>query len=93
MQRRAKLFDDTGGSSVRAFLELRRGNGNIPPAWIERSAESRRQRQAELTELLAAQSIDAIVALEDWEKAYEKECFYRGIRILLELERKGGTKL
>jgi hypothetical protein len=30
-----------------------------------------------------------IATLRDWEEAYEKECFYNGIRILFELERDG----
>ena len=30
-----------------------------------------------------------IQAVEDWERVYRKECFYRGLRVLLELERDG----
>jgi hypothetical protein len=32
-------------------------------------------------------------ALSRWDTAYNKENFYRGIRILLELQRKGSSKL
>jgi len=32
-------------------------------------------------------------ALTRWETAYNKENFYRGIRILLELQRKGSSTL
>jgi len=32
-------------------------------------------------------------ALSRWETAYNKENFYRGIRILLELQRNGSSKL
>jgi hypothetical protein len=31
--------------------------------------------------------------LSRWETAYNKENFYRGIRILLELQRNGSSKL
>jgi hypothetical protein len=31
--------------------------------------------------------------LSRWETAYNKEHFYRGIRILLELQRNGSSKL
>ncbi len=31
--------------------------------------------------------------LQRWEVAYNKESFYRGIRILLELQRNGSSKL
>jgi len=31
--------------------------------------------------------------LREWEKRYNKECFYYGLRVLLELGRKGGMRL
>ena len=93
MPREASLFDDTAGSPVRAFFALRRDGGNIPPAWIERSRQSRKSRHAALAKLLKRESINAVPLLEDWELAFRKECFYLGLRILLELEREGKTKL
>jgi hypothetical protein len=33
------------------------------------------------------------VALGRWETAYQKENFYRGIRVLLELQRNGSSAL
>jgi len=33
------------------------------------------------------------VLLNRWEIAYRKENFYRGIRVLLELQRNGSSKL
>ena len=91
MPREAVLFEKSGGSAVKAFL--RRNGGNIPPNWIDRSSASRKNRQKELGKLLYSKSIDAVPLLEDWELAYQKECFYYGLRVLLELERKGKTKL
>jgi len=93
MAREAELFEQTSGSPLEAFLLLRQNGGNIPPAWIERSSESRKKRQKELAKTLQDNSLDAVQLLRDWEVTYRKECFYRGIRILMELERSGKTKL
>jgi hypothetical protein len=32
-------------------------------------------------------------ALDGWETAYNKESFYRGLRVLLELQRNGSSKI
>jgi len=93
MTREAELFEQTDGSPLEAFLLLRQKGGNIPPSWIERSNASRTKRQKELAKSLQDNSLDAVNLLRDWELAYNKECFYRGIRILMELERSGKTKL
>ncbi len=93
MPREANLFEVVNGSVVEAFLLLRAESKNIPPAWIERAKESRKNRQKRLAELLGENSLDALPALRDWELAYRKECFYYGLRALLELERQGGTRL
>jgi len=91
--RKASLFDQTDGSPLEAYLLLRQDGGNIPPAWIDRATGSRRNRQKELATALKKNSLDASALLRDWELAYRKECFYYGIRVLMELERSGKTKL
>jgi len=93
MSREAGLFEKSGGSVVKAFHILRQNGGNIPPNWIDRSSVSRKNRQKELGNQLHSKSIDAVPLLDDWEIAYQKECFYYGLRVLLELERRGKTKL
>lgn len=93
MPREAGLFEESGGSVVRAYHILRQNGGNIPPNWIDRSSASRMNRQKELGKQLHTRSLDAVPLLEDWELAYRKECFYYGLRVLLELERTGKTKL
>jgi hypothetical protein len=93
MPREAGLFEMADGSCLRGYLLLRQEGGNIPPQWIERSAESRRGRQKKIAVVLRKGSVGEILAVEDWEIAYKKECFYRGIRILFELERNGKSKL
>ena len=93
MPREATLFEETNGNSVEAYLLLRRDGGNIPPAWIDRAGESRKNREKVLAAALQENSLDAIGLLRDWELAYRKECFYYGIRALMELQRSGSTKL
>ncbi len=92
MPREAGLFEAANGSVVEGYFLLRQRGGNIPPNWIDRASESRRSRQKELGKLLKSKSIDAMPLLRDWELAYQKECFYYGLRVLLELERKGKTE-
>ena len=93
MPREASLFDATNGSPMEAYLRLREDGGNIPPNWIDRASESRKNREKELAKALRANSLDALALLRDWELAYRKECFYYGIRVLMELERSGKSKL
>jgi hypothetical protein len=93
MPREATLFEQTGGSPVRAYLALLRDGGNIPPNWIDRARESRKNREKALVETLQEGGVSGLLDLEDWELAYRKECFYRGIRALMELQRDGKTKL
>jgi hypothetical protein len=92
MPREAGLFEAAGGSVVEGYFLLRKEGRNIPPAWIDRAWKSRRQRQKGLGTILRKKSLDAIPLLKDWEIAYQKECFYYGLRALLELERHGKTK-
>lgn len=68
------------------------GGKNIPPNWIDRSSKSREKRQKELGKLLKNNSLDVVPLLKDWEIAFQKECFYYGLRVLLELERTGDTE-
>jgi hypothetical protein len=93
MPREARLYEQTNGSSLEAFLLLRQEGRNIPPAWIERSRRSRKHGEKELAKALRDKSLEAIYLLRNWELAYRKECFYHGIRVLMELERSGKSKL
>ncbi len=93
MPREAGLFDETGGSALEGYLLLKRDGGNIPPMWIKRARLSRKRREKELAATLKKKSLDAVYLLRDWELAYRKECFYHGIRVLMELERAGQSKL
>ena len=94
MPREASLFEESNGSVLRAYLLLKNGgSANIPPNWIERARESRKNRETNIAQLLKNGRIRDLLALEEWEVAYRKECFYRGLRILLELERNAHSDL
>jgi hypothetical protein len=93
MAREAALFESTNGNVVEAYFVLRESGANIPPMWIERASLSRKNKEKELAKLLQAGSLDAIGYLKEWDFAYRKECFYYGIRVLMELERHGRSKL
>jgi hypothetical protein len=92
MPREAGLFEAANGSIVEAYFLLRNSGKNIPPAWIDRATQSRKKRQKSMGKVLKSKSLDAIPLLKDWEISYRKECFYYGLRALLELERHGKTK-
>ncbi|MGC2420845.1 MAG: hypothetical protein WA405_04250 [Candidatus Acidiferrales bacterium] len=94
MPREAGLFESSKGSVLKAYLLLKSGgSANIPPNWIERARESRKNREATIASLLRKGKLQDFPQLEDWELKYRKECFYKGLRALLELERSGKTKL
>jgi hypothetical protein len=94
MAREASLFDESAGTAVEAYLMLKStGSANIPPMWIERARASRKSREARLSEVLHGGGVRDFPIFRDWELAYRKECFYRGIRVLLEPERDGESEL
>lgn len=93
MPREAGLFEAAGGSPLRGYLLLRQQGKNIPPNWIDRAATSRRSRQSGVAKAMKSGRPADYLTLEEWELAYRKECFYYGIRVLLDLDRTGKTKL
>jgi hypothetical protein len=107
MPREAKLFASSSGSAVRGFLKFRAnipprwiGNARTSRKRIEpeivrafrslmRLSEDRPRARVAIKN--AGKEFRAV--LDRWETAYNKENFYRGIRILLELQRNGSSKL
>ena len=106
MPREPKLFNASKGSPARGFLRLTANlpPSWIDRAFASRKAlepevlkAMRRLRQLRLKRpnarvTIKAAARDLRVALQQWETAYRKECFYYGIRVLLELERDGSTE-
>jgi hypothetical protein len=107
MPREAKLFLSSSGSAARGFLRFRanipprwiknaqKSRKRIEPEIVQalRSVQSiqRNRRRAKVALKEASKQFRAV--LRRWETAYNKENFYRGIRILLELQRNGSSKL
>jgi hypothetical protein len=93
MPREATLFDSADGSVLKGYWLLQRGGANIPPMWIQRASQSRCRLHKDVAQALRRKSKSGQSTLKEWEKRYNKECFYYGLRVLLELARKGKTRL
>jgi hypothetical protein len=107
MPREAKLFLSSSGSSARGFLRFRanipprwirnaqKSRKRIEPEIVNalRSVKGiqRNRPRAQVALKKARNHLGAVLRL--WETAYNKEHFYRGICILLELQRNGSSKL
>jgi hypothetical protein len=105
--REAKLFVSSSGSAVRGFVKFRanipprwiknarNSRKRLEPEIVEalRSVKSiqRNRPRAHVALKNANRQVKAI--LNRWETAYNKENFYRGIRVLLELQRNGSSGL
>lgn len=87
------LYEESKGDVLEAYLLLKGNRGtNVPPAWIERYHESRKKVEHEVGKILKKKNLDGYATLKDWVDKFQKECFYRGIRALMEIERQGKTK-
>jgi len=107
MPREAKLFLSSAGSAARGFLRFhanipprwiknasksrKRIEPEIADALRSLRTIQRNRPRARVTLKNASKQFKAV--LSRWETAYNKENFYRGIRILLELQRQGSSKL
>ena len=107
MPREARLFSSSSGSVVRAFLKFRANipprwiknartsRKRVEPEVIQALGKLKRVRKTRPRARVAIMtaSKEARAALNRWETAYNKESFYRGLRVLLELQRSGSSKL
>jgi hypothetical protein len=107
MPREAKLFSSSAGSVVRGYLKFRanitprwirnartsrkRVEPEIVRSFRTLSQLKKNRPRARIAIESAAKDLRAV--LQRWETAYNKENFYRGIRILLELQRSGSSNL
>src|SRR6185437_6233853 len=107
MPREAKLFDTSSGSVVRGFLKFsanipprwiqnaRASRKLFEPEIVRAFEYLKRLRKtrpnAHMT--IKNSSKELKTALDRWETAYRKETFYRGLRVLLELQRNGASKI
>lgn len=107
MPREAKLFASSAGSVVRGYLKFRAnipprwiGNARTSRKRVEpeiatafRSFTRLQKNRPRARVAIGNAQKQLRAALNRWEMAYNKENFYRGIRILLELQRNGSSKL
>src|ERR1700746_4047884 len=107
MPREARLFTSSAGSVVRGYLKFRANipprwiknsrdsRKRMEPEIAEgfRSLKHLRIRRPRARVAIRNAQRDLRLVLDRWETAYRKENFYRGIRILLELQRKGSSSL
>jgi hypothetical protein len=107
MPREAKLFASSSGSATRAFLKFRanipprwiknaqKSRKRIEPDIVEalHFLVSMRRNRPRARVALKKANHELKALLNRWETAYDKENFYRGIRVLLELQRNGSSKL
>jgi hypothetical protein len=107
MPREARLFTSSAGSVIRGYLKFRanipprwiknaRGSRKrIEPEIAEafRSLKRLRIRRPKARVAIRNAQQELRLVLDRWETAYRKENFYRGIRILLELQREGSSSL
>lgn len=107
MPREARLFLSSAGSATRGFLKLRgnitprwidnarrsrkRREPEILNAFRKLARLRRYHPRAKAAISEAQQELRTV--LKDWETAYQKENFYRGIRVLLDIQRIGSSKL
>jgi hypothetical protein len=107
MPREAKLFSSSAGSAVRGYLKFRANipprwirnartsRKRIEPeiaAGFRSFTQLRKTRPGARVAIQKAEK-ELRQILRRWETAYNKENFYRGIRVLLELQRDGASKL
>ena len=107
MPREAKFFESSSGSAVRGFSKFRANipprwiknartsRKRIEPEIVDalRSVKSLRKDRPRAQVALKNANKQVKSVLSRWETAYNKESFYRGIRILLELQRNGSSTL
>jgi hypothetical protein len=107
MPREAKLFSSSSGSVVRGFLKYRANipprwirnartsRKRIGPEIVKSLGSLKRLRKTRPRAQVAIKnaSKEMRAVLNRWEMAYNNENFYRGIRVLLELERNGSSNL
>ena len=107
MPREARLFRSSAGSAARGFLKFRanipprwiknsrNSRKRIEPEIVRALRDLTTIRKKRPRARVAQQQLKKHLktVLNRWEMAYNKENFYRGIRILLELQRSGSSKL
>ena len=107
MPREAKLFRASAGSVVRGYFKFRANipprwiqnaktsRKRLEPEIAHRFRSFTRLKKTRPRAQAAIRNADKQLRelLQRWQIAYDKENFYRGLRVLLELQRNGSSKL
>jgi hypothetical protein len=93
MPRAAELFETANGDILLAYLLIKNSGANIPSEWITRTNKTRKKSEKDLGKLMKNNSLNSLPLLNEWRMLYQKECFYTGLHILLELEKRGKSDL
>lgn len=107
MAREARLFNAASGFPSKGFVRLtgnvppswiaraKKSRKALEPDVFKLLRKVKRLRSARPNARATIKGAERELraALHQWETAYQKECFYYGIRALLELQRKGKTRL
>ena len=106
MPREAKLFEKFTGSPVKAWPKMmanippnwidrakaaRKSRETDVAKAMHKLRDLQENRPRALVAIKAARA-ELKVLLEDWELSYQKETFYNGLRVLMELSRDGESQ-
>jgi|APFre7841882630_1041343.scaffolds.fasta_scaffold06308_4 hypothetical protein len=106
MPREAKLFERFKGSPAKALPKITanippnwidrarvaRKSREADLAKAMQRLQDLRDNRPRATAAIRASQAEVKVLLQDWQTSYQKECFYNGLRILLELSRDGKSE-
>ena len=85
MPREPRLFRETKGSPIEAFLFYK----FVPKKnWIIRARRSRRAREKEVARILRENDLSGIDKLREWEERYQIEKFYEACYALSQLKKR-----
>jgi hypothetical protein len=87
---KSTLYDKANGNPVTGYLLLKSQGKNVPLNWVKVYSDLRKAKHDDVVDAIE-EGLAGYSTLLEWEEAYKKECFYYGIRALLELDRNGKT--
>jgi hypothetical protein len=85
MPRQPDLYEATEGNLLLAYLQLCTQGKNVPPNRARSSRAVRKTWDLQANKLLQKGKLNVVNFARDWELAYKKEYFYRGLRTLFDL--------
>ncbi len=93
MAKDSELFETSNGDILLAYLLIKSSGTDMPSNSIANSQKERKSCEKDLGKLMKNNSLNSLPMLNEWRKLFQKECFHKGLQILLELEAKGKSDL